>query len=158
MKHWPDRKLYKLMAEVGVEHFSVELIIDCPCDRREVLLRAEGEQIRLHKTAEEGCNAKMAGRSQKDSNTAFREAHREERNAATKAYNEAHREERKANRKAYYEANRAEHSVKAKTYYEANRADRSVKAKAYSDAHREEIKNYKKAYYLRKKTEREAQA
>ena len=58
---FPHLKLYKLMAEVGVNHFDIELIIDCPCDRREVLNRAEGEQIRRFNTIVTGCNAKLAG-------------------------------------------------------------------------------------------------
>ena len=65
MKHWPGRKLYTLMAEVGVDRFTIELIVDCPCERREILNRAEGEQIRLHCTNAEGsrCNQNVAGRT-----------------------------------------------------------------------------------------------
>jgi len=63
VKQTPTHKLYKLMAEVGIEHFSIELIVDCPCDRREILNRAEGEQIRLHGTIADGCNKKLAGRT-----------------------------------------------------------------------------------------------
>lgn len=64
VKRWPELKLYKLMAKVGVDHFSIELILDCPCDRCETLNRAEGEQIRRHNTITEGCNHKLAGRTQ----------------------------------------------------------------------------------------------
>jgi len=60
---FPNLKLYKLMAEVGVDRFSIELIVDCPCDRREILNRAEGEQIRLHGTIAEGGNTNVAGRT-----------------------------------------------------------------------------------------------
>jgi len=60
---YPNWKLYKLMAEVGVDHFSIELIVDCPCDRREILNRAEGEQIRIHGTIAEGGNKCLAGRT-----------------------------------------------------------------------------------------------
>ena len=62
-KQHPTLKLYKLMAEVGVDRFSIELIVDVPCDRREILNRAEGEQIRLHGTIVEGANQFMAGRT-----------------------------------------------------------------------------------------------
>ena len=64
LKHWPNMKLYQLMAQEGVDHFSIELLVDCPCDRREQLHRAEGEQIRLHNTiGEGGCNSILAGRT-----------------------------------------------------------------------------------------------
>ena len=62
-KQHPTLKLYKLMAEVGVDRFSIELIVDVPCDRREILTRAEGEQIRLHGTIAAGANQFMAGRT-----------------------------------------------------------------------------------------------
>ena len=61
--HYPNLKLYQLMAEVGVDRFSIELIVDVPCDRREILNRAEGEQIRLHGTIADGCNQNVAGRT-----------------------------------------------------------------------------------------------
>ena len=63
VKCHPERKLSTVMAEVGVGHFSIELIVDCPCDRREILNRAEGEQIRLHDTIADGCNMAIAGRT-----------------------------------------------------------------------------------------------
>ena len=61
--HNPQFKLYALMAEVGVDRFSIELIVDVPCDRREILNRAEGEQIRLYDTIAAGANQKVAGRT-----------------------------------------------------------------------------------------------
>ena len=64
LKYWPNLKLYKLMAEVGVDRFSIELIVDVPCDRREILNRAEGEQIRLHGTIIAGANQVLPGRTQ----------------------------------------------------------------------------------------------
>lgn len=63
LKQSPNMRLYKLMEEVGVDHFTIELIIDCPCDRREVLLRAEGEQIRLNNMVISGCNERIAGQT-----------------------------------------------------------------------------------------------
>ena len=34
------------MNQLGVEHFYIELVEDCPCDRNEELLKREGEIIR----------------------------------------------------------------------------------------------------------------
>ena len=62
-KQHPTLKLYKLMAEVGVDRFTIELIVDVPCDRREILNRAEGEQIRLHGTIIAGANQFLPGRT-----------------------------------------------------------------------------------------------
>ena len=38
--------IYKHMNQLGVEHFYIELIEDCPCDRNEELIKREGEIIR----------------------------------------------------------------------------------------------------------------
>ena len=46
MNKQPHLKLYKHMNQLGVEHFYIELIEDCPCDRNEELVKREGEIIR----------------------------------------------------------------------------------------------------------------
>ena len=154
IKHWPDRKLYKLMAEVGVEHFGIELIVDFACERGEQLRAEEGRQQRLHKTVEEGCNYQMAGRSQKDSNIAYRNAHKEELNAKGRESYDSHREERKAQNSNYRDTHREETKARHAEY----RANHQEKLKAYREAYKEERKVYAHAYNLRTKAEREAQA
>ena len=59
----PNIKFYKLMAEVGVEHFHIELITAFPCESIEQLVAEEGRHIRLNDTLTDGVNSKMAGRS-----------------------------------------------------------------------------------------------
>ena len=66
IKRSPELKIYKLMGEVGVEHFHIELLVDFPCERKEQLLKAEGEQIRKHNTVLNGYNTQIAGRSQQE--------------------------------------------------------------------------------------------
>ena len=63
----PQVMLYTHMAKVGMGHFTIELIVDCPCDRREVLNRAEGEQIRRFNTMNDGCNMVLPGQTDPES-------------------------------------------------------------------------------------------
>ena len=44
------RPLYKLMNELGIAHFQIELMIDAPCEDKEQLLKVEGEYIRNYAT------------------------------------------------------------------------------------------------------------
>ena len=46
MKSRQHLKLYKHMHELGVEHFYIELVEDCPCDRNEELVK---KRRRTHK-------------------------------------------------------------------------------------------------------------
>ena len=53
--------MYKLMVDVGVEHFHIELLVDFPCERKEQLLVEEGRHIRMLNPK---CNrAAIAGRT-----------------------------------------------------------------------------------------------
>ena len=56
----PHRYTYKLMNEIGVEHFKIELIENYPCDSKEELLAKEGYYIRTMKPS---LNRNVAGRS-----------------------------------------------------------------------------------------------
>jgi len=56
------RPLYKLMNELGVEHFFIELLIDCPCENIEELRKIEGEYIRQYGTL----NIIISGRTGKE--------------------------------------------------------------------------------------------
>ena len=57
-KHY---KLYRLMNEIGVERFRIQLIIDYPCEDIYQLTQKEGEYIRLIGTL----NKRIEGRTQK---------------------------------------------------------------------------------------------
>ena len=46
-KMYPDKMpLTRKMNEIGIEHFYIELVEDCPCKNREHLKKREGELIR----------------------------------------------------------------------------------------------------------------
>ena len=66
IKHRPHVKLYKLMAEVGVDRFTIELVADFPCERHEQLIAEEGRHMRLNNTVEGGANDRMAGRTKNE--------------------------------------------------------------------------------------------
>ena len=45
-QHW---KIYKAMNEIGRDALFIELLEDYPCQKREELLRKEGEKMREHR-------------------------------------------------------------------------------------------------------------
>ena len=69
-KHRQDAKhkakmhsiFYSKVNEIGIEHFYIELIEDCPCETLEQLLKREGHYIRKMGTL----NHKIAGRTGKE--------------------------------------------------------------------------------------------
>jgi len=56
------RPLYKLMGEIGVEHFYIELIEEYPCDNKDQLRAREGFYIRKQGTL----NKVIIGRTKKE--------------------------------------------------------------------------------------------
>ena len=130
--NYPHLKLYKLMAEVGVDRFTIELIVDCPCERREILTRAEGEQIRLHGTIADGCNQNVAGQTIAEyEQLPENRARRLERG-------------RQPERKAHVAAYRNRPEVKAKRAENARRPE--IKAKMAEIDQRPERKEKKREY------------
>ena len=53
-----DRPLYKLMHEIGVNQFYIELLHACPCENKEQLKKNDGECARLHGTLNNELNYK----------------------------------------------------------------------------------------------------
>ena len=89
-KHRSDRKyheykpLYKLMNEIGVDKFYIELIEDYPCDNIEQLLRQEGFYIRQIGTL----NKIFSGRTK----TEYRNDNKEHMLERDKEYRETNKE------------------------------------------------------------------
>ena len=143
IKHCPNMQLYILMAEVGVDHFSIELVVDVPCDRLEQLQAEEGRQIRLHNTVANGANKATPGRTRMEWARDFREAN----------------PQLVASRKAkYYQENRAATLQHVKEYREQNKVAVAARDKKKYDDNKEAISVRAKAYYQRKKAERAAAA
>ena len=161
MKRHPDWKMYKMMAEVGVEHFHIELLADFPCERREQLLAEEGRHIRALRPE---CNERIAGRTreeyQRDNpgvaaahKKAWREANPGVNAARKKAWFESNPGVTAARMKAYREANPGVDAARCKTYREANPGVIAARCKAYRDANPGANAARCKAYHERKKAE-----
>ena len=97
-----DFPLYKAMREIGINRFSIELLEDVPCNRKEELNVLEGRAIRAMRTlVPNGYNAEITARTRTE-------------------YAVDNREENLRKKKVYDDANRAKLNEKASQYYYAN--------------------------------------
>ena len=157
IKRSPELKIYKLMGEVGVEHFHIELLVDFPCERKEQLLKAEGEQIRKHNTMADGVNARIAGRGHaeyyvdnKEAILANVKANTEANKDKIRAYKHSYGVENKeaiaAKRKEQYEENREATIARVHAYAEANKETIAARGREYRNANKEVVKARKLEY------------
>ena len=93
-------KLYQKMSEIGVEHFRIELIKECPCENIEQLRAIEGQHIREMATL----NSQVAGRTSGDYSKEFKERY-------------------KPTKQHYRENNRDLLNEKNRTYYNDRKKD-----------------------------------
>ena len=155
-------KIYETMADIGFEHFYIELLEDYPCENKNQLLRREGEYIRDLKAS---LNSLIAGRTQKEYNQENKEriAKRDRQyyllncesiKATKKLYNANNTEQIKQNKREYYVKNQEEILLKAKQYRIDNK-DKITKAdKERYERNKEKILANKREYYKRKKEEK----
>jgi len=115
--------IYKLMGEVGVEHFTIELIRDFPCASLKELNVEKGRLIKECEMTTKGCNSRVAGRSHKESVKAYHEEHKTEINEQKKMYYEANKEK--------FTAYQAEYRAK-----EGNKEKRAAYMKEYRATHK----------------------
>jgi hypothetical protein len=109
----PRSHLHQKMYDVGVEHFYIELIENCPCENKEELCKREGFFIREMGTL----NSYIAGRSRREHQIDNRLSLK----AYKKQYNDTHKTEQLEYRKHYYETNKDLISVKGKEYRETHK-------------------------------------
>ena len=142
----PHLKLYKHMNQLGVEHFYIELIEDCPCDRNEELVKREGEIIRsigtLNKNGTINIKENSTGyhmqyyhdniEKRKEQKHIWYERNKEHVKEQTKGYKENNKE----SIKDYYERNK----VRIQDYYKRNKEQRT-----------EKYREQRKEYYERNK-------
>ena len=133
-----NKGIYKLLCQVGVEHFHIELISNFPCNSCEELNAEKGRIIRLNNMTVEGCNTRNAGRSHKESVKAYLDTHKEEIDEYRNQYIVDHKEEITTKLKEYRDA--PEHKQKMQAYMKQYRADNKI-----------EIAKKKKAYEAAKK-------
>jgi len=131
---YKHRTFYLKVNEIGIEHFYIELIEDCPCESLEQLRKRDGHYIREMGTL----NHLIAGRTQKE--------YRDDNKDKIKEYQEANKDKLKEYHKEYVKEYREQNKDKIKEYhkeyYETNKED----YKEYYEANKEEIKckKYKK--------------
>ena len=125
-----NTKLYKMMRDVGVEHFHVELLADFSCERREQLLAEEGKHIRALRPE---CNVRIEGRTQKEYKREWRDANPGVDAARMKAWREANPGVKAAREKAYRDANPGVDAARCKAYREANTGVTAARCKAYRE-------------------------
>ena len=102
-------KVYIKMRELGVEHFYIELIENCPCETKAELCKREGYFIREMATL----NGKVMGRTHKEYYQEFnskfvkyREEHKDEMKEKKREYRITHKEQIKEYDKKRNEENR----------------------------------------------------
>ena len=121
---YAHRALYKMMSEVGVDNFRIELIEDYPCENKEHLRKREGHYIRELGTL----NMKIEGRSRQE-------------------YNELNKEKKQEYMTKYREDKKEEILQKTKEYRDNN----IDKIKQYKIDNKEHILAQNKDYYQRTK-------
>jgi len=134
----PEGMLHISMADVGIEHFHIELITSFPCDSMDQLRAEEGRHIRL---LHPRCNRRIECRTHQE----WYEDNREIVKARDKARHEANKEAISERRKETYDPEKA--AVRNKKWYAENREAAIAHVKEYADANKEKISARMKAYY-----------
>jgi hypothetical protein len=127
-------KLYQAMKEIGIEHFYIELLEDCPCENKEQLERREGQIQRQHNTINCGYNHVVAGRTLSQ--------YRQDNKVKINKYMETYREEVKGELKE-----------KTKQYYHTNKEVCRKRYDEWYEEHKEEKKEYNKDYWQQNKAQ-----
>ena len=107
--------LHKLMNELGVENFEIELVENCPCESQEELEKREGEIIKDIGTL----NQKVVGRSDEEKKERRQEYDKNNRDKRNKQRNErrkANPEKTKNEYKKYGKLYREKHPEKIKEW------------------------------------------
>jgi hypothetical protein len=138
---YAHRPLYKLMNEIGIAKFHIELIEEYPCDNKEQLRKREGHFIRgmgtLNMVIEERTKKeyKETNKDKIEYMAKYREEKKDQILAKTKEYRENHKDEIKQ-----YKINNKEHILaQNKEYYERTKEhkqeyQKSDKVKAWKNA------------------------
>ena len=82
-----NRKIYKLMNEIGFERFRIELIEDYPCQDKYQLIQREGHFIREFGTL----NKKIEGRTKQEYDTKRYEDNKDKISEQCKKYRETNK-------------------------------------------------------------------
>lgn len=136
MRKFPHYKLYQAMNELGKDAFYIELLEDYPCQRKEELLKKEGEKIREHQSA---LNKVINGRSQKE----YKEDNKEQIETYQRLYNQSHRDKIANHNKAYYKMNTYTIIERNKQNYRENKEGRRQYNEKNKERINERVRQYK---------------
>jgi hypothetical protein len=122
-------KLYDLIRKYGVEHFSIELLINYPCNSVEELCKKEGEFIKIYGSL----NRIVSGRTKKE-------------------YLIDNKKIITENKKIYYEKNKELILKKMSEYRDLNREIIRERDRIYYNKNKEFIYEKKKEYNKKRKS------
>ena len=147
-------KLYQAMNELGVDAFYIELLEDYPCQKKEELLKKEGERIRELNSE---YNKIISGRNKQEyyqdnrEEIKDRQKHRYEGNKPhyleyAKAYRDNNKDVLKDKKCKYYEDNKERILEKKKEYRRNNQQQISEKRRQYGQRNKELIAERSRQY------------
>ena len=113
----PNVKLYRAMAEFGLDNFTFEIIEKTDNLREREQYWIEHLKPSYNSVYAKGWNTERCKEAHRRCSKEYYEIHRDERLAYGKAYHQAHRDEKLAYGKAYNQAHRDERLAKSKDYY-----------------------------------------
>ena len=137
------RKLYIKMAEHGIEHFSIVLIEECPCENVEQLRKKEAHYIREQGTLNHVIPLRTSKEYKQDNIERTKETQREY-NIVKYANNKA---ELLRKNKIYRDSHQEECRQTRQTYYKIHREDILIQKKIYGEKHKEDTKAYNHQYH-----------
>ena len=158
-KHREDALLhnspvYKLMKEIGIDKFYIELIENYPCNSKDELTAKENYWIRQISTL----NTRIEGRTQKEyyeenkqhileNQKKYRELHRDTLAEYHQDYYEQNKEILLKQKKEHYDNNKESIRPQHKEYRDKNKDVLAEKSKEYYEENKEAINTYKKEWY-----------
>ena len=130
---YAHRPLYKLMIDLGVQHFHIELVEDFPCENKEQLRKREGHFIREMGTL----NMVIEDRTRKE----YKEANKEK----IQEYMAKYREDKKEELLEYTKRYRDSHQDQMKQYKLENKEQILAKNREYYQRTKEQKQEYQKS-------------
>ena len=127
----PTTTIVKLMKDKGEERFYIELYEDFPCERKEQLIKREGEVQRLIATV----NKVVAGRTAKE----YYEDNKQRILARNRKYDENNKDELAAKAKIYRQKNKARIAQRKKKWHETNKEKIAERWQEYYANNRERL-------------------
>ena len=137
-------KLYKAMTELGKDAFYIELLEDCPCQKRDELLRKEGEKIREHQSE---LNTIISGRTKQE----YRQDNFEHIQSKLKEFYSHNQAQLIEYQKDYRNKNKDMLKIKRQQYYEENQEHIKEQKRHYNHNNKDKLKERDKTRYQRQK-------